>query len=191
MEQKVGDVIIGEKILPMNAAVFERNGSQRFSGVRWSMRDDATMFWESDPTLVKLAQVAATKAAGLVAGPASSVEVGIIGSSDYWRQSPELIAEAAATGSLCEEMEAHAVAQICSKFGVRFVAIKDIANSEIIPDVAQVTPKLTALCCCHANNMCFVLLKLAPADKDVPDGVKVGHRAANATIELLRMVCGA
>ena len=51
------------------------------------------------------------------------IDHGIVGSGDAWRQSPAVIHDVHdKTGSLCEEMEAHAVAQVADRFEVPFVA---------------------------------------------------------------------
>ena len=56
--------------------------------------------------------------------------------------------------------------QVCHQFGVPFLAIKDIANSELAPEVIQ----------------------LEPTHHIVPDEVRVGHHAALVTAETLRRI---
>lgn len=59
------------------------------------------------------------------------VVIGTVSSGDIWLQHPERIdAGNARTGSLCEDMEAAAIGQICAMYGVPFLTIKDISNSE-------------------------------------------------------------
>lgn len=59
------------------------------------------------------------------------VRVGPIASADVWLQDPSrLDAMHERTGSLCEDMEAAAIAQIATLHGVPFLSIKDISNSE-------------------------------------------------------------
>lgn len=56
---------------------------------------------------------------------------GTVSSGDIWLQHPERIdAGNARTGSLCEDMEAAAIGQICAMYEVQFLTIKDISNSE-------------------------------------------------------------
>ena len=62
---------------------------------------------------------------------APAVHVGPIASADVWLQDPSrLDAMHQRTGSLCEDMEAAAIAQVATLHGVPFLAIKDISNSE-------------------------------------------------------------
>ena len=105
--------------------------------------------------------------AGAPAVSAPRVDVGAVGSSDVWRQSPALIEQThAAHQTLCEEMEAHALAQVCRVFEVPFVAIKDVANSEIHPEPIQ----------------------LEPTDHIVPETCQVGVHAARVTARALEAI---
>lgn len=61
------------------------------------------------------------------------VASGVVASSDVWTQSPariDVLHERHA--SLCEDMEAAAIAQICALHGVPFLTIKDISNNEFL-----------------------------------------------------------
>jgi nucleoside phosphorylase len=60
------------------------------------------------------------------------VLTGTVGSADIWTQHGESIRDLHTIhGSLCEEMEAAAIAQVAATFGVPFLAIKDISNNEL------------------------------------------------------------
>ena len=84
-----------------------------------------------------------------------------------WRQSPSVIEQThELSGSACEEMEAHAVAQVCRTFGVPFLAIKDVANSEIHPEPIQ----------------------LEPTDSVVPESCQVGVNACRVTARVLSLI---
>ena len=164
--QGVGDVVLGSEVVPLDPVVVERAGASRLSGVRCSMTEKATMSWACDEALTKVALEAARR----VLGPGPKIEVGRIGSSDAWRQSPDLITKiATAHGTLCEEMEAHAVAQVCHTFGIPFIAIKDIANSELEPTGVQ----------------------LEPEHHVVPDEVQVGLNAAKVAAETIQALSAA
>lgn len=180
-EQTMGDIVIGSRVVPLSAEVIDRQGNSRLAGVRCSMLDAATMSFDADPFLLGVATEAAMivrdrvahKAdgqtfSGACTGPAAPrVDIGVVGSSDVWRQSPAEIARVnGAHQSLCEEMEAHAVAQVCAVFGVPFVAIKDVANSEIHPEPIQ----------------------LEPTDSIVPDTCQVGLHAARVTVEAIKLM---
>jgi len=179
-EQRMGDIVIGATVTPLAAEVIDRHGKSRLAGVRCSMLDKATMSFEADPRLLRMATDAAKSVRDDIAAEknesASSsqstlrvprIDVGVVGSSDVWRQSPAVIDRVhTELHSLCEEMEAHAVAQVCGVFGVPFVAIKDVANSEIHPEPIQ----------------------LEPTDSVVPDTCQVGIRAARVTERTLQLL---
>src|ERR687894_455382 len=55
----------------------------------------------------------------------------VVASTDIWTQFHERIDNLHARhGSLCEDMEAAAIAQICGRHGVPFMTVKDISNNE-------------------------------------------------------------
>ncbi|MGH2614231.1 MAG: hypothetical protein ACRDJC_03245, partial [Thermomicrobiales bacterium] len=57
--------------------------------------------------------------------------VGRVASADIWTQFHERIDSLHKKhGSLCEDMEAAAIAQVCGRHGVPFMTIKDISNNE-------------------------------------------------------------
>ena len=59
------------------------------------------------------------------------VYTGVVSSADVWLQDPAwLDAVHQRTGSLCEDMEATAIAQIAAIHGIPFLTIKDISNNE-------------------------------------------------------------
>lgn len=167
--QKMGDLVLGSSVVNLDAKVIARDGSVSYAGVRYSMTEKGQACWEADPKLLALAQAAADEVRASAA-PDMHIDVGVVGSADAWRQAPSVINEVhTATGSLCEEMEAHAIAQVCAIFGVPFLAIKDIANSELAPDEIQ----------------------LEPSHHVVPETVKVGYHAALVGAEVVRKLCAA
>jgi len=170
-EQRMGDIVIGSRVVPLSAEVVDRHGKSRLAGVRCSMLDEATMGFDADPELLRVATEAAKSVRDEIgsAAHAPRVDVGIVGSSDVWRQSPEVIGQCyTAHKTLCEEMEAHALAQVCRIFGVPFVAIKDVANSEIHPEPIQ----------------------LDPTHSIVPETCEVGRHAALVTARTLSLLAG-
>lgn len=59
------------------------------------------------------------------------VHTGVVASADVWLQDTAwLDATHQRTGSLCEDMEAAAIAQVCALHGTPFLTIKDISNNE-------------------------------------------------------------
>lgn len=62
---------------------------------------------------------------------APEIRFGTVSSGDIWLQDANLIdANHARTGSLCEDMESAAIAQICALHGMPYLTVKDISNSE-------------------------------------------------------------
>eukprot|EP00966_Prymnesium_polylepis_P330963 7386553-Prymnesium_polylepis.2 len=123
-DQAKGDIVLGALVTPLSAQVVDRQGKTRQSGVRCSMLDQATTVFEADPSLLQIGTAAANAfcdewTVDTSDGRPPRVDVGTVGSSDVWRQDPKLIAEVSEqTGSLCEEMEAHSLAQVCKMFKV-------------------------------------------------------------------------
>ena len=61
------------------------------------------------------------------------VTAGVVASADIWTQAPARIERLHARhASLCEDMEAAAIAQICALHTVPFLTIKDISNNELL-----------------------------------------------------------
>jgi len=175
-EQATGDIVIGKNVVPLAAEVISSTGKSRLCGVRCSMRDSATMAFDADELLLRLGTAAAESVRDSIAREGAAhvprVDVSTVGSSDVWRQSPAIIAQTHAnSGSACEEMEAHAVAQVCQAFGTPFLAVKDIANSEINPEPIQLEPthSLVPGACqvgVNAGRVAAKLLGLMAADDD-------------------------
>jgi len=172
-EQVAGDIVLGKSVVPLSAEVITRDGRPRLAGVRCSMLDAPTYGFEADAGLLGLAKEAALnlRDEGVITTEGGRrkprIDVGVVGSSDVWRQSPAVIKQTnLLSGSCCEEMEAHAVAQVCHTFGVPFVAIKDVANSEIHPEEIQ----------------------LEPTHSVVPDSVQVGLAAAQVTARTIGLM---
>lgn len=145
-ELKMGDVVLASEVKPLDAVVLERGGKVRRTGVRRSMQDEQVVSWRADEKLLAMAQIAAADV--VKSRAASGVEMrfltGCVGSSDAWRQAPAIIEQIHKDAkTLCEEMEAGAVAQVANSFGVPFLAIKDIANNELNPEPLQLEPEHT------------------------------------------------
>lgn len=132
-----GDVVLANRVVHHSSLIVQPDGSERYQGYRYA-RDGAEVVAEAilpDPVLFDLA----TQAAGrtpLPAWPGAShdpvVHVGAVGSADIWTQHGERIRMLHNLhGSLCEEMEAAAIGQVATMFGVPFLAVKDISNNEL------------------------------------------------------------
>lgn len=132
-----GDVVIGDRVIHLSSYILEPSGVQRSFGFRVGSEGEPFELdtLPPDPDLLQLAQTVAEDIElppwpGLDHPPA--IHVGAIGSADVWTQHAETINDLHRRhGSLCEEMEAAAFAQITTTFGIPFLAIKDISNNEL------------------------------------------------------------
>lgn len=139
-----GDVIIGDGTVHHGAVHFLANGEEFFPGKEYSVTGELVASTElaTDPALRAHAVAAARdwipdpwpRGLNLPAGLAQRsprVEVGRVASADIWTQYHERIDRLHSRhGTLCEDMEAAAIAQICGRHGVPFLTIKDISNNE-------------------------------------------------------------
>lgn len=135
-----GDVVIGSEVVACGSLITLPDGSERYAGFRYSLNGEVTLtdLLRADRNLLARARDAAggwEPEAWPVDGArkrAPVVHTGVIGSADCWTQDPKRIGVLHDRHrSLCEEMEAAAVAQVCAIHGVPMLAIKDISNNEL------------------------------------------------------------
>jgi len=135
----VGDVVIGTRAVSHASTVIGPDGAARFDLHDGHEPPPAGQTGvASDPELLAIAR---RSASGWTPDPwigatadqeAPQVHEGVIASADVWTQAPEAISALASRhGSLCEDMEAAAIATIASLHGVPFITIKDISNNEL------------------------------------------------------------
>lgn len=132
-----GDVVIGDKVIHLSSYILEPSGVQRSFGFRVGSEGEPFELdtLPPDPDLLNLAQSVAEDIQlppwpGLDHPP--TIHLGGIGSADVWTQHGDTINDLRRRhGSLCEEMEAAAIAQVTTTFGIPFLAIKDISNNEL------------------------------------------------------------
>ena len=135
----VGDVVIGTRSVAHATMVIGPDGASRFDlhdGLEPPPPGETGV--GSDPGLLSIARSAA---AGWQPDPwrgatgenlSPRVHEGVVASADIWTQSHAGIeALAERHHSLCEDMEAGAIAGICHLHGVPFLTIKDISNNEL------------------------------------------------------------
>lgn len=128
-----GDVVIGERVQHLGSFIVDPDGRRRPFGF-----DDATGTApgiDADPHLLELASTAA-QSIELPPWPnqdrAPTIHLGHVGSADVWTQHPDTIAWLHETyGTLCEDMEAAAIAEVCQHFKMPFLTVKDISNNEL------------------------------------------------------------
>lgn len=136
-----GDVIIGEATVAHGAVHVLPDGSDYFPRPEATDPADVMRELRLDAGLVALAQAAAADwrpapwphAPGETAEREPVVQTGVVGSADIWTQAHDrLDLLHGRHQSLCEDMEAAAVAQICARHEVPFLTIKDISNNEFL-----------------------------------------------------------
>jgi adenosylhomocysteine nucleosidase len=133
----LGDVVIGTRTAYVTSMIILPDGSERHQIFAHGARDYADgAALPSDPQLLMLAIQAASELV-LPAWPGAArpprVYQGTIASCDLWTQHVERIrAMHGLHGSLCDEMEAAAIAQVCATFGVPFLPLKDISDNQLV-----------------------------------------------------------
>jgi adenosylhomocysteine nucleosidase len=139
-----GDVVIGEATVHHGAVHILASGEEHFVAAASEVGGELfpAREWPADPTLLALAKEAAAgwtpEPWPVEAGwPATVpyrepvVHAGAVASADVWTQAHarlDLLHQR--HGTLCEDMEAAAIAQVCARHGVPFLTIKDISNNE-------------------------------------------------------------
>ncbi|MEZ4520346.1 MAG: 5'-methylthioadenosine/S-adenosylhomocysteine nucleosidase [Thermomicrobiales bacterium] len=132
-----GDVIVASTVAHLASYVHRPDGTKHLFGFRVG-EDESHRHFDQLPTdreLVERARRAASELE-LPRWPGRDAEPGFhygpVGSADVWTQHVDTIGELhAAHNTLCEDMEAAAIGQICALFGVPFLTIKDISNNEL------------------------------------------------------------
>ncbi|MGH2559303.1 MAG: 5'-methylthioadenosine/S-adenosylhomocysteine nucleosidase [Thermomicrobiales bacterium] len=139
-----GDVVIGDRVVLHSAVHVLAGGDEHYKGFGYAFAGEEIKADElpCDPTLVAIARSATENWVPDPWPPAlgwpATVDyrdpvtgVGAVASADVWTQSQaRLDVLHGRHGSLCEDMEAAAVAQVCALHGVPFLTIKDISNNE-------------------------------------------------------------
>lgn len=139
-----GDVVIGEHLIHQGRMRFASDGAiiplQAGFHVPGEVQHVSEM--STDAALRELAEVVASTLR-LSAWPEAVrlplqtdrlpiIRTGTVSSGDVWLQSAMNIDAAhERTGSLCEDMEAASIAQICTFHGLPFLTVKDISNNEL------------------------------------------------------------
>jgi len=153
-----GDVVLGNRVVHVSSQMVLPSGERKYMGFLFHVNDVRTEIdaIAADPGLLALAR-RAVDAAALPPWPgepeAPRVFVGPVASADIWTQHGESIRTLHDLhGSLCEEMEAAAIAQVAAIHGVPFLAVKDISNNELrrateptargFPSLESLTPEL-------------------------------------------------
>ena len=132
-----GDIVIASDVVHFSSLIVLPDGVRRYEGFRYLVDHEEVLAERlaPDPTLLETAVSVAGKLdlpewSGV--GHQPRVLTGTVGSADVWTQHGESIRDLHTIhGSLCEEMEAAAIAQVAATWGVPFLAVKDISNNEL------------------------------------------------------------
>lgn len=154
-----GDVVIGDGAVNHGAMHILASGETFFPGLEYQFAGEDVALTEltTDATLREMTVAAAEGwtpdpwPRGLNLPP--DVEqrpprafVGRVGSADIWTQHHERIDELNTRhATLCEDMEAAAIAHVCARHKVPFMTVKDISNNEFyvaseLSDQSEVLP---------------------------------------------------
>jgi 5'-methylthioadenosine/S-adenosylhomocysteine nucleosidase len=132
-----GDVVICTAVVPTACRMQRSSGLFEHVGFRTTTQQTARAELPADEKLLRLARSAAARLElpwWPGADRAPLICEGKVGSSDTWVQHvPEIERLHSTLSTLCEEMESAAVARVCDRFSVPFVAIKEIVNNELLP----------------------------------------------------------
>src|SRR5262245_52903280 len=133
----LGDVVLGDRVVHVSAQVVLPAAEPKHTACLYHVHDVRTKTdaIAADPELLALAR-RAVEGSALPPWPgetgAPRVVVGPVASADIWTQHGESIRTLHDLhGSLCEDMEAAAIAQVAAIHGVPFLAVKDISNNEL------------------------------------------------------------
>jgi nucleoside phosphorylase len=132
-----GDVVIANQVVHFSSLIVLPDGARRYEGFRYFVDHEEVLAerLSPDPALLSTA----VSASGSIVlpewtgvGHLPRVLTGTVGSADIWTQHGESIRDLHTIhGSLCEEMEAAAIAQVAATWGIPFLAVKDISNNEL------------------------------------------------------------
>ena len=139
-----GDIVVAEAVVAPGALTILPNGQERYTGMFCTLDASGTV----ERIAIDPALVSATRAAAQAWAPEAwpwrrpeqaenRVHFGVVASADCWTQHPpriELLHLRHA--SLCEDMEAASLAQICGLWDIPFLTVNDISNNELL----DVTP---------------------------------------------------
>lgn len=141
-----GDLVLGRRVVHHSAMQILKDGSERHSGFGYEVsgeRMDAAEL-PTDPELLAAAERLADRFMPEpwppelfwpkhVARRAPIIHRGVVSSADIWTQSTarlDVLHER--HQSLCEDMEAAAIAQICALHATPYLTVKDISNNEFL-----------------------------------------------------------
>jgi adenosylhomocysteine nucleosidase len=148
-----GDVIVGTRYINHRSVTVLPNGDEAFLGMRCDPETVTALMptFSVDDRIIELAEKVASRWSpsewpfpGAI-DRSPSVHFGPVGSADTWTQATDKLQRFNEEhGTLCEDMEAAALAHICHYFNLPFLSVKDISNNEFhaTTDLAADGPSL-------------------------------------------------
>jgi adenosylhomocysteine nucleosidase len=139
-----GDVVVGTRVVAYDNAREAPDGTASFAGMNYVVGGEARSVpaLEADPELLQAARRAAVdlEAWPLELGWPAEVEhrlprvwFGTVASADRWNRSRASIERIVSEHqSVCEDMEAAAMALVCASAAIPFLSVKDISNNELL-----------------------------------------------------------
>jgi adenosylhomocysteine nucleosidase len=143
-----GDLVLGERTVAYDRVRVAPDGTEQYKPMYYlrGEQQERIAYLPAAPELLAAAHCAATRLEGqhepwpLASGWPAGVPhrpprlfTGVVASADRWNRAHERIrAIAGLHESLCEDMEAAAIALTCASHDVPFLTIKDISNNELL-----------------------------------------------------------
>jgi nucleoside phosphorylase len=143
-----GDLVIGDRVVAYDNVREDQDGGEHFANMHYLAGSEQrkAAFLPTDERLFERAlRVAATLEGQHEPWPttlrwpdgvphrAPDVIVGTVASADRWNRTPARIgALVRQHDTVCEDMEAAALALTCASHGVPFLTVKDISNNELL-----------------------------------------------------------
>lgn len=151
------DIVIGESLIELGSFITaHRDAGSGINPQSWEFPGEEALIgedikrvriYESDKELLKIAKAVPYNKGRVVCGR--------IGSADIWNKEIDRINYLHDTlGTLCEEMEGYAVAQVCRAYKIPMTDIRVISNSELHPE--EIFDKSTAE---NSQSFCYDFIK--------------------------------
>ena len=122
---ETGDLVVASSCVPLGAHRLLLDGSKRYKGFERAIADPAKLSIPTDKRLRSALERAAS-------ATGRRAVVGPVGSSDTISQQPAAIQEMqAALGTVCEDQDSSALAQVCTSLPVPFACVRDISINEL------------------------------------------------------------
>jgi len=122
---EMGDLVVASSCVPLGAHRLLPDGSKRYNGFETTIADPVRLSIPTDERLRSALERAAS-------ATGRRAVVGHVGSSDTVSQQPAAIQEMhAALGTVCEDQDSAALAQVCTSLPVPFACVRDISTNEL------------------------------------------------------------